>query len=432
MSLTLRDVLVIVVVIGAVLALMLAVRLLARRVGISTEGQRKLVHVATGTASLTFPYLFDNPLPVLVLMGAAIVVMLLLRLPQAAGLGAVLHDVKRPSFGEVYLALAIVIVFFHAHGQHILYVLPMLVITLSDTASALIGTSYGRRRFAVEDGTKSWEGVAAFFVVTWLIAMVALLLLSDAPRLNVVVLSFLIAGFCALVEADSWHGLDNLFVPVGAHLLLAQYLASDPTALLLQAGIFLAFLAVMLTLARSLEIADRAARGYAILIFLVISSVALHNAILPGLAIAAQLLARSRRPCTSSRPDLDLLAVSAIVALGWLVLGEIAGKSVVSLFGLSFAAAAVAFLALAFAGWARPLLLPLIAGFGGLTMWVAEANLPYSRFYLLAWPMVLLAFVLPTGWVLWRPAWFTTQRSIKVFAPAVLVPLVLFLQGVVT
>jgi len=431
-SLTLRDSLVIVVVIGAVLALMLAVRLLARRVGISPEGQRKLVHVATGTASLTFPYLFDNPLPVLVLMSAAIVVMLLLRLPQAAGLGAVLHDVKRPSFGEVYLALAIVIVFFHAHGQHILYVLPMLVITLSDTASALIGTSYGRRRFAVEDGTKSWEGVAAFFVVTWLVAMVALLLLSDAPRLNVVVLSFLIAGFCALVEADSWHGLDNLFVPVGAHLLLAQYLASDPTALLLQAGIFLAFLAVMLMLARSLEIADRAARGYAILVFLVISSVALHNAILPGLAIAAQLLARSSRPCASSRPDLDLLAVSAIVALGWLVLGEIAGKSVVSLFGLSFAAAAVAFLALAFAGWARLLLLPLLAALGALTMWVAEANLPYSRFYLLAWPMVVLAFVLPAGWALWRPAWFTTQRSIKVFGPAVLVPLVLFLQGVVT
>ena len=41
-----------------------------------------------------------------------------------------------------------------------LYVLPILVITLSDTASALVGTSYGRGAFAVEDGSKSIEGVA--------------------------------------------------------------------------------------------------------------------------------------------------------------------------------------------------------------------------------------------------------------------------------
>jgi hypothetical protein len=352
-----------------------------------------------------------------------------LRLPQAARLGAVLHDVKRPSFGEVYLALAIVIVFFHSHGQPVLYVLPLLVITLSDTASALIGTSYGRRRFTVEDGTKSWEGVTAFFVVTWLVAIMALLLLSDAPRLNVIILSFLIAAFCALVEADSWHGLDNLFVPVGAHLLLAQYLGSEPVALLVQAGVFLGFLALMLVLARSLDITDRAARGYAILIFLVLSSVQLHNVILPGLAIAAQLFARASRPCDSSRPDLDLLAVSAIAALGWLVLGEVSGKSVVSLFGLTFGAAAIAFVALAVNGWARLLLIPAVLVIGALVMWVVQANLPYSRFYTPGWPLLLLAFLLPAGWALWRPGWFDTRRSIKIFAPAVLVPLVLFIQG---
>lgn len=429
MSFTPRDAFVIVIVIASILVLMGAVRFFAPRLGIGAEGQRKLVHVATGTASLSFPYLFSNPLPVLVLMSLAVAVMLVLRLPQASRLGAVLHGVKRPSFGEIYLALAIVIVFFHSHGQPVLYVLPMLVITLSDTASALIGTSYGRLRFTVEDGTKSWEGVTAFFVVTWLVAMMTLLLLSDAPRLNVIILSFLIATFCALVEADSWHGLDNLFVPVGAHLLLAQYIGSEPVALLIQAGVFLAFLATMLALARSLDITDRAARGYAILIFLVLSSVQLHNVILPGLAIAGQLLARTSRPCGSSRPDLDLLAVSAIAALGWLVLGEISGKSVVSLFGLTFAAAAIAFLALALEGWARLLLVPVAAALGGLVMWVEQANLPYSRFFTPGWPLLQLAFVLPVGWALWQPGWFATQRSIKVFAPAVLVPLVLFLQG---
>jgi hypothetical protein len=56
----------------------------------------------------------------------------------------------------------------------------------------------------------------------------------------VIVLSFLIAGFCALVEADSWRGLDNLFVPIGAHLLLARHLGTDPIALLFVAICFVA------------------------------------------------------------------------------------------------------------------------------------------------------------------------------------------------
>jgi phytol kinase len=429
-SLTLRDGLVIAAVIAGVLALMLVVRLVAGRLGINPEGKRKLIHVATGLASLSFPFLFDNPLPVLVLMSLAIALMLLLRLPQAAGLGAVLHDVKRPSWGEIYLALAIIIVFFHARGDAVSYVLPMLVITLSDTASALIGTSYGRRRFAVEDGTKSWEGVIAFFVVTVVVAMVTLLLLSDAPRPNVIILSLLIAAFCALVEADSWQGLDNLFVPVGAHLLLVQHIGSDPVTLIAEGFVFLVFLGTMRGFADALGISARAARGYAILLFLVISSVSLHNAILPMSAIIAQLLARTIRPGQSPRPDLNLLAVSAICALGWLVLGELADRSVVALFGLSFAAAGMGFLALATIGWWRLLLVPAAAAIAALTLWVAAANLPYSRFFMASWPMVLLAFALPVGWALLRPAWFGTHRSAKIFAPAVLVPLALFIQGV--
>lgn len=429
MNLTLRDGIVIAAVIAGVLVLMLVVRVVAGRFGISAEGKRKLIHVATGLASLSFPFLFDNPLPVLVLMSLAIGVMLVLRLPQAAALGAVLHDVKRPSWGEVYLALAIVIVFFHAHGDPVLYVLPMLVITLSDTASALVGTSYGRRRFAVEEGTKSWEGVVAFFVVTWLVAMVTLLLLSDAPRLNVIILSLLIAAFCALVEADSWQGLDNLFVPVGAHLLLVQHIGSDPPALIAAGMVFLAFLGLMRIFGTSLGVTQRAARGYAILLFLVISSVSLHNAVLPVLAILAQLVARTIRPGASQRPDLNLLAVSAICALGWLVVGELAGKSVVSLFGLTFAAAGIGFLALACVAWWRLLLIPAAAALCVLTLWVEAANLPYSRFFMPGYPVVLLAFALPAAWALWQPRWFDTHRSVKIFAPALLVPLALFAQG---
>jgi phytol kinase len=429
-SLSLRDAVFIAAVIVGMVSLMAAVRYFGRRAGLSAEMQRKLVHVATGTAALSFPVLFTNSLPVFILIGASLVLMLLLRTTKLSSVGSVLHDVKRESYGEIYLALAIAFTFFRAQGEPILYVLPLLVITLSDTASALVGTTYGRRRFIVEDGSKSLEGVVAFFVVTWLCSMVALLLLTDADRTNVVVLSLLIAAFCALVEADSWRGLDNLFVPVGAHLLLTQYLDSGPLELVLIAFLFVGFLGFMLIFAPTLDMTARAARSYAILFFLLLSLLALHNVVLPALLVAAQLLARTARPCQSARPDLDLLAVSTVVALIWLVLGETIGSSVINLFNLSFAAAAVGFLALAVAGKWRLLVAVFALAMGGIFLWVAPMNMPRAIAHTPPWPVVALAIAVPAAAALWRPSWFGTHRSLKLFGPAVLVPLGVLLQGV--
>ncbi|MBN9360642.1 MULTISPECIES: hypothetical protein [unclassified Devosia] len=431
MTLTLRDGLFIAAVIIGMLSLMGAVRYFGRRAGLAPELQRKLIHVSTGTAALSFPLLFSNALPVFLLIGASILVMLALRGGRLAQLGGVLHDVKRESWGEIYLALAIAFTFFRSTGEPVLYVLPLLVITLSDTASALVGTSYGRRRFTVEDGSKSLEGVVAFFVVTWLIGLVTLLLLTDAARVNVVVLSFLIAGFCALVEADSWRGLDNLFVPVGAHLLLAQYLGSPPDQLLGVAVAFIVFLIAMRAIGKALDLPARAARGYTILLFLMISLMALHNALLTALVIGTHLLARKLRPCESKRPALDLLAVSAVVALFWLVAGELAGRSVIGLFNLTFAAAAMGFVAIALGGWWRVLLLPFGVMVGGLFVWIAQLNTPYHPpWFADDWPWLAAALALPAAIGALRPQDFSTHRAIKLFALCLVVPLALYVRGV--
>ena len=137
MSLTLADGLAIVLILAAIPALMLVVRALGQRFGWNPEVSRKLVHVGTGTLALTFPLIFSNPLPVLILLGIAIPLMFVIRSGRLGGLGSALHGVERQSFGEVYLALAIAITFLRAQEQPVLYVLPILVITLSDTAAAL-------------------------------------------------------------------------------------------------------------------------------------------------------------------------------------------------------------------------------------------------------------------------------------------------------
>ena len=46
----------------------------------------------------------------------------------------------------------------------VLYVLPILILTLCDAASALVGSRYGKRIFRIEEGSKSIEGVVVFAV----------------------------------------------------------------------------------------------------------------------------------------------------------------------------------------------------------------------------------------------------------------------------
>ena len=421
------------VAIAAILLLMVIVRWQADRFDLSPENQRKIIHIAVGLASLSFPLIFSSPLPVLLLIAIAIIIMLILRRGHRSveGLGSVLHSVRRRSHGEIYLALAVALLFLRSEDAPVLYVLPLLVITLSDTASALVGTAYGRFRFAVEDGSKSLEGVVAFFMVTLVCSMVVLLLMSDAARLNIIVLSFLIAAFCSLVEADSWRGLDNLFVPVGAHLLLSRHLDTTPEILLLIAVIFIAAVFLAIRYAEVWGITRHAARAYTILFFLILSVTAPFNAILPIVMIVAHIVARNLKPCRSDSSDLDLLATTTGVGLLWLLAGEMAGSSAINLFNLTFAGVVMVYAALATTSvsryW-RLALIPIAFGVIRICTMVVWTNPVESSWYDPPWPPMILASVaLATGVGLCKPDWFSSWRSVKAFGVALIIPAILFL-----
>jgi len=98
----------------------------------------------------------------------------------------ILPEVKR-KIVQFYLLLAVGFLFMCSQDNPILYVLPLTVIALSDTASALVGTKYARKRFTVAGGEKSLEGGAAFFTVTLVVSLILIMLLTDAPDLNVII-----------------------------------------------------------------------------------------------------------------------------------------------------------------------------------------------------------------------------------------------------
>ncbi|MGD0721006.1 MAG: hypothetical protein ABR970_08155 [Roseiarcus sp.] len=420
--------------IALLLGAMAAVKELARRFDLGPELQRKLIHVATGLYALTLPLTFRDRWPVVALILASVAVMLALRLPQFArsGVASALHAVERRSYGEIYLCLAVGFLFFQSQGRPILYVLPILTLTLSDAAAALVGTTYGRKRFPVEAGVKSVEGVVAFFVVTWLLAMILLLAMTDAARGSVIALGLLIAAFGALVEADSWRGLDNLFVPLSLHFLLAGNLDAGVWDLVGLSLVFIGALAAMNAAAPILRLSHHAARAYGILIFLVCSIAQPRDAILPVLAILVHILAQRLRPSRSRYPDLDLLAVIAGASLVWLFLGRWFGHSAIPLFDLTFAAMAAAFLGLALRGRRRWALAPALLILAWVAWEVAGWTPGASGWLGPLWPWIVATLALSVAVPLSRPHLFDRFRSPRVLGLAAALPLALFVwKGVV-
>ena len=411
------------------LAIMGGVKWLGSRFSWRPELQRKGVHVATGLYATCLPFMFTQLWPVLLLLAMSGTAMLVLRHPRLAktGIGATLHGVERKSYGELLLAAAIGIVFALSLGKPVLYVLPMAVLTLSDAAAALIGTAYGRHLFAVEAGNKSAEGVAAFFLVTWIVAMVVLLLASDIDRANVVLLSVVIAAFGAIVEADSWRGFDNLFVPVGIHLFLASHLQTAPLELLLLAVGFAVVLLAMLAIARILGLSAHSVRAHTVLVFLICAVTAPHNAILPVIAVLAHLAVGRIRPCQSAYPNLDFLAAVAAAALFWLLVGEVTRVNALNAYNLTFAGAALAFLMLA-AGHRLLLVGAAAVGLAALVFTITGWNAVRTDGQSLPWPWIVASFLpcllVPLRW----PAFLDRYRGPRTLALAMAVPMAAFVS----
>jgi phytol kinase len=408
--------------IAAILALMFLVRRLAQHFELSPEMQRKIVHIMTGLYALTLPYLFKDLWPVFLLAALSIATMLILRLGRFAkeGLSTVLHAVKRPSHGEIYLSLSVALLFFRSQGEPVLYVLPILILTLSDAAAALVGSTYGRKRYLIADGVKSLEGTFACFIVTWLVAMITLMLMTEIAEINVIVLSFLIAAFATLIEADSWRGLDNLFVPIGVHLLLATHLSSDPATLLLLAGLFIAATGSILAAAPYLKLTPHAARVIIALIFLISTYSTVVTAILPVLAVAAHVFAQAQRPGEGDFPDLDFLATAALVSLAWLFVGEMSERTTVSFYGLTFGLVAAALFALTLDHAWRFFLFPATLAF---IYWVTSREIPEP----ISWPAIAISVGFVMAVALFARPQFDRQRAVKIFTLGLIAPLILFI-----
>lgn len=412
------------------IGLMGLVRAGARRYDLGPEVQRKLVHVGTGLYAIGLPWVFAENWPVYMLIGLTLAVMAALRLPRfSSGLGAALHGVERRSYGDFLLAGAVALCLFLSGGDPLLYVLPLALVTLADAAAALVGTSYGRRRFAVEQGYKSLEGTVAFFVLALLIALLCLMFLSDLPDLPVLILALMVAGFGTLVEAQSWRGFDNLFLPLGVLVFLGVHGSSSIPELLGLTALFLLSIVFFRGIGDRFGLTPHAARVHVVAMFLIVAVSDVQNALLPGLALLAHALASQIAPDQDDFGELDIVAALGLISFGWLGLGEALGWNALGFYGCTAMGLAMGFGTLALQRWiwAVPL---LAAALFAMRLTVVGWNPVFTEW---AEPLHLLALIVLTATSL--PAliardWLRRGRVAKLALLAGLPPLIWYLLAV--
>jgi len=207
-------------------AFLRATSLLGEKGCLSAEVLRKTVHTGLGVTCLSFPWVFSSVWELAALFVGVLALLLAVRSFAflRARFGCGLYGVKRNSVGELLFGLSVMLLFVYARDIPVLYVLPLLILTLSDSAAALAGTRFGRLTFQVQAGWKSWEGTLVFCAVTVLLSFFVLGLLTDASLTRILCIALLLGLMGCLVEAVSWHGLDNLSVPLGMYLLLEGFL----------------------------------------------------------------------------------------------------------------------------------------------------------------------------------------------------------------
>jgi phytol kinase len=184
---------------------------------LSHEAARKALHVEMGLVTLSFPWLFTDAWPVVVLAALSIAWFAGVRAIRTlrSSFGPVLETPTRRSNGQFWFVCGVCLAFLLADDRAA-YCIAILVMALADSSAALAGTRWGRPRATLSGACKSFAGSAAFFAVAFAVAFA--IGASAATAL-------LVALATTFVEALLADGLDNLLVPLAA-LVACHFAAS--------------------------------------------------------------------------------------------------------------------------------------------------------------------------------------------------------------
>jgi phytol kinase len=178
-----------------------------RKQNLNTEFTRKFVHITVGTFVAFWPF-FLSWHEIRLLSVAFLVVV---GLSKYLRVFRAVHTVQRPTWGELFFALAVGLITFITHDKWI-YAAALLQMSLADGFAAVIGTRFGQRfRYMVFGHAKSILGTFTFLVVS--AAILAWFSRESGQDLTPIFI-FDLAVIAAMIENIGVAGLDNLLVPL--------------------------------------------------------------------------------------------------------------------------------------------------------------------------------------------------------------------------
>ncbi|SCD20924.1 phosphatidate cytidylyltransferase [Proteiniphilum saccharofermentans] len=201
--------------------------LIYRRLDLEGELTRKFAHLAATLATLPFPYIFPSHWYVLVL--ALIFGLFLFVTWRSRRLGSI-HSIKRKSWGSYLLPLSIYLTFLISDltSNKFIYILPILILAVCDPLAAIFGINIkkmnGQIKIFGKPIQKTWVGSGTFFVLSFMISLIALYLHLELLNLKTFWLAMTVATAGTFAELVSWRGADNLTVPLSVVLVLLLFL----------------------------------------------------------------------------------------------------------------------------------------------------------------------------------------------------------------
>ena len=178
---------------------------------------RKFAHMTATLSTTPFPFLFNDHWYVLFLAGVFFVLLFMSR--NTRHLKSI-HDIDRFSVGSYMLPLSIYLTFLISFriGDPFLFILPMLVLAISDPLAGIFGVSItiGNSKIRIFSRTleKTYAGSLTFFISSLLISMIAISIRNWYLGIETFFLAGAVALVGTIVEMLSPKGSDNLSVPL--------------------------------------------------------------------------------------------------------------------------------------------------------------------------------------------------------------------------
>lgn len=189
----------------------------------SVEFTRKFIHIAVGMWAYGTVLLFERRAFAIIPPLAFVAIN---TFSYWQGTFKAMETGEKGQLGTIYFPISFAILVWLLWDRPHLLVASLMPMTWGDALAAVVGRRIGQRRYTIAGSTRSLEGSAVMFLVSWAATLPPLLLLVPTP-MNLVA----VAGIAAvtslgatIVEAISPWGIDNLTVPAVSALILVLML----------------------------------------------------------------------------------------------------------------------------------------------------------------------------------------------------------------